>query len=160
VRAGVGISGRSVGGQASGPRSGCAGSEPEMAKVTHFEIPADDPERAMTFQGELLGWSFHPWGGIESWLTQTGPNVEFGTLGAIVRREAPFDGGGLAAYVFTMNVEDPDAMLARVQELDGSVVGPEQAIEGIGWHAYARDTEGNPFGMMQDDETAPERRRT
>jgi hypothetical protein len=52
-----------------------------MAKVTHFESPADDPERAMTFDGELLGWTFHPWGGIEYGLAQTGPDDEFGLLG-------------------------------------------------------------------------------
>jgi hypothetical protein len=72
-----------------------------------------------------------------------------------MRREAPFDGAGVAAYVCTMNAEDLDATLARMPELGGSVVGPKQAVEGIGWHAYARDTEGNLFGMMQEDATAP-----
>jgi predicted enzyme related to lactoylglutathione lyase len=125
-----------------------------MAKVTHFEIPADDPERAMTFYGELLGWTFHPWGEIDYWLAQTGPDDEFGILGAIMRREAPFEGEGVAAYVCTMNVDDLDGMLARVVELGGTVVGPKQAVAGMGWHAYARDSEGNLFGMMQEDETA------
>ena len=125
-----------------------------MANVTHFEIPADDPERAMAFYGRLLGWTFHDWGGIGYWLAQTGPDDEFGILGAIMRREAPFEGEGVAAYVCTMNVEDLDALLARVPELGGTVVGPKRAVEGMGWHAYARDTEGNLFGMMQGDERA------
>ena len=109
--------------------------EHTRAKVTHFEIPADDPERAMTFDSDVLGWTFPPWRGIGDWLAQTGPDDEVGILGAIVRRESPFDGDGVAAYVCTMNVDDLDARLARVPELGGTVVNPKRAVDGMGWHA-------------------------
>jgi uncharacterized protein len=31
---------------------------------------------------------------------------------------------------------------------------PKQAVPGVGWHAYAKDTEGSIFGIMQADPSA------
>ena len=30
-----------------------------MARVVHFEIPADDPDRAVGFYGNVFGWTFN-----------------------------------------------------------------------------------------------------
>ncbi|NBC95443.1 MAG: VOC family protein [Deinococcus-Thermus bacterium] len=122
-----------------------------MGRVTHFEIHADDPQRAMAFYGELLGWSFHPWGDIEYWLTETGPPDEPGINGAVMRRSRPVEGEGIVAYVCTAAVEDVDAALAKVRDLGGAVVQGKTAVPGVGWHAYVEDTEGNLFALMQED---------
>jgi predicted enzyme related to lactoylglutathione lyase len=45
--------------------------------VVHFEIPADDPERAVRFYSELFGWEFQRWGGIQ----EAGASAEAGTTG-------------------------------------------------------------------------------
>jgi len=34
-----------------------------MPRVVHFEIQADDPEKAIAFYRELLGWQFSKWDG-------------------------------------------------------------------------------------------------
>lgn len=34
-----------------------------MAKVIHFEIPADDPDRAVAFYTQAFGWKIESWGG-------------------------------------------------------------------------------------------------
>ena len=34
------------------------------------------------------------------------------------------------------------------------VVLPKIAVPGVGWVAYCADTEGNVFGMLQDDPNA------
>jgi predicted enzyme related to lactoylglutathione lyase len=34
------------------------------------------------------------------------------------------------------------------------VIQDKQAIPGIGWFTYCRDTEGNVFGIMQPDQAA------
>src|SRR5262249_61118952 len=44
--------------------------------VVHFEIPADDPERATKFYRELFGWDIQKFaadGGPEYWLVRTVP---------------------------------------------------------------------------------------
>jgi len=36
----------------------------------------------------------------------------------------------------------------------GSIALPKMPIPAMGWLAYGKDTEGNIFGVMQDDPTA------
>jgi predicted enzyme related to lactoylglutathione lyase len=47
-----------------------------------------------------------------------------------------------------------DDQLAKVLSLGGSIALPKQPIPGVGWLAYAKDTEGNVFGLMQNDPEA------
>ena len=50
-----------------------------MPRVVHFEVSADDPERAASFYRDVFGWNFHKWDGPEPyWLVTTGPD---GTTG-------------------------------------------------------------------------------
>ena len=45
-----------------------------MSKVIHFEIPADNPERAIAFYEQALGWKFRKWDGpMEYWMVEGGP---------------------------------------------------------------------------------------
>ena len=49
--------------------------------IVHFEIPADNPERAAKFYRELFGWKIDKWenpNGIEYWMVQTVPTNEQG----------------------------------------------------------------------------------
>ncbi len=48
-----------------------------MARVGHFEIHSDNPERAIAFYGGVFGWEFTKWGGgWEYWMIKTGPAEE------------------------------------------------------------------------------------
>ena len=51
-----------------------------MNRVVHFEIPADDLERAKKFYGENFGWKLHQLGPeMGSYvLVQTGPTDDTG----------------------------------------------------------------------------------
>ena len=53
-----------------------------------------------------------------------------------------------------MGRADLDAAVEKVVAAGGAITNPKHAVAGVGWLAYATDTEGNPFGMMQDDESA------
>jgi predicted enzyme related to lactoylglutathione lyase len=128
-----------------------------VPRVIHFEIHADDPERAAGFYRELLGWEIAKWDGpMEYWTIVTGPAPEPGINGGLMRRRGPGPGPMQAvnAYVCTVDVPDLDASLATVARLGCPVVVPRMAIPGLGWLAYAQDTEGNIFGMMQNDPAA------
>lgn len=122
-----------------------------MGQFIHFEIHADDPERAIRFYSATFGWSIKRWDGpVEYWLVSTCEG-ESRDDGGIVRRrgERPAMGAATNAYVCTMAVDSLDAAMKRVNANGGIIVVPKTDVPGVGWLAYAQDTEGNIFGIMQ-----------
>jgi len=126
-----------------------------MNRVVHFEVHAEDPERAIRFYSAVLGWSFTHWGGpMDYWLITTGPDDQPGINGGMVRRMGAIDGQAVIAFVCTVDVASVDDSVAKALENGGTVALPKMAIPGVGWLAYVKDTEGNIFGMMQNDPSA------
>lgn len=39
-----------------------------MPRVVHFEVSADDLDRAQKFYGDVFGWSFREWNGESIYL--------------------------------------------------------------------------------------------
>ncbi len=123
-----------------------------MARVVHFEIHADDTVRAQNFYSACFGWEFQKWEGpFDYWLIRTGPKEEMGIDGGLVKRTVPIDGKAVIAYVCTIGVEDLNAIISSVLKNGGTLAEPKEAIPGIGWIAYFKDTEGNIFGALQPD---------
>jgi uncharacterized protein len=127
-----------------------------MPRVIHFEIHADNPDRAAKFYTELFGWTFTKWGGpTEYWVVVTGPEGAPGINGGMMKRQHPISGNdGVIAYLCTVDVDDLDRFTAKAQQLAAQVALPKMPIPGVGWLAYMKDTEGNVFGMMQADPNA------
>jgi predicted enzyme related to lactoylglutathione lyase len=128
-----------------------------MSRVVHFEIQADDVERAKAFYGEVFDWAFEDWSsytGSTYWGITTGPGDEPGINGAIMARPAPAGGLGANAYVCTMQVEDYDAVEQRILGAGGKVALPKAALAGMAWQGYYLDPEGNTFGIHQPDPSA------
>jgi predicted enzyme related to lactoylglutathione lyase len=127
-----------------------------MSRVVHFEIHADDPERAIGFYTSLLGWEFAIWGGgqWEYWVIKTGEPAERGIDGGMVRRRGTSHGTAVTAYVCTIDVTDVDATVGKALTLGGTIALPKQAVPGVGWLAYLKDSESNIFGVMQNDPAA------
>ena len=121
-----------------------------MSRITHFEIPADDPERAIKFYEEVFGWRIEKWDGpIEYWMVMTGPEDEPGIDGGLARREDP-----ATTVENFIDTKDLDASLKAVTAQGGEIFRPTMAIPGVGWLAYIKDTEGNIFGVMERDQDA------
>jgi predicted enzyme related to lactoylglutathione lyase len=128
-----------------------------MPRVIHFEIHAEDPERAVAFYATVFGWTFTRWAGpVDYWLITTGPDGQPGINGGLLRRRgpAPVEGQPVNAYPCTVDVPSADEWLGRVTAAGGAVALPKMPIPGVGWLAYAKDTEGNIFGIMQADPAA------
>ena len=127
-----------------------------MSRPVHFEIQAENVERAIAFYRDLLGWEFNQWGKEPYWLVKTGEKGTPGIDGGLLPRRGPgpADMQAVNAFVCTIDVADLDAMVKRATELKGSIVLPKMPIPTVGWLAYAKDTEGNIFGMMQMDANA------
>jgi predicted enzyme related to lactoylglutathione lyase len=126
-----------------------------MPRVVHFEIHADDPERAIRFYRDLFGWEFTKWDGpMPYWLIMTGPDSEPGINGGLLKRQCAIDGQAVIAYVCTVSVASIDDAIAKAQKAGGTPAVPKMPIPTVGWLAYFKDTEGNIFGMMQSDPSA------
>ncbi len=136
-----------------------------MHRPVHFEIHAADPEACEAFYKGLFGWQFFRWGDQPYWLINTGdgnpmagvPSSRPGIDGGMVPREggAPGDAAPVSAWVVTVDVPDCRQFVERALELGGTLVHPVNPVPGVGWLAYVKDPEGNLFGMMQPDESAP-----
>ncbi len=121
-----------------------------MPKVIHFELPADDPKRAVEFYKKVFGWTITGWEGPnEYWLITAGPDDEPGINGAITPRNLPEQ-----VTTDTIAVKSVDESLKKVEGAGGTVVMSKQVIPEIGYIAYCKDTEGNLFGILQPDVTA------
>ncbi|MDH4212226.1 MAG: VOC family protein [candidate division WOR-3 bacterium] len=126
-----------------------------MPRVIHFEINADEPERACKFYSNVFGWKIEKWQGpVDYWLVSTGKD-EPGIDGAIGKREQPLRGGdGVVAFVCTVGVKPIDEYIEKVKANGGEIVIPKRPVHGVGWFAQCNDTEGNLFGLMEDDPDA------
>jgi predicted enzyme related to lactoylglutathione lyase len=119
-----------------------------MARVIHFEIPVDDPERAATFYANAFGWDVGTWGGpADYWLAGTGPREEPGIDGALTRRDSTW----ASVHVGVASI---DEAIRKVEEAGGTIVSPRSVVRGVGYAAYCLDTEGNTLGIFQADPTA------
>lgn len=118
-----------------------------MGRVIHFEIPAKDMERAGRFYREALGWNVTGWEGPVAYLlVGTGGEGEAGIDGGILPVNDLIRG-----VVNTASVSDLDAALERVEAAGGTVARGRMPVPGVGYMAYCRDTEGNLFGLMEED---------
>ncbi|WP_431476116.1 VOC family protein [Massilia eburnea] len=127
-----------------------------MGRAVHFEIQASEPQALIDFYGKMFDWSFSKWEGGEYWLVGTGEVGAPGINGGLLPRRGPRpeEGASVNAFVCTVDVEDLDKSLALLTELKGTVAVPRMPVPGVGWLAYAKDPDGNIFGMMQNDASA------
>ncbi|MDQ3696691.1 MAG: VOC family protein [Gemmatimonadota bacterium] len=128
--------------------------------IVHFEIPADQPERAAKFYRDLFGWEIKRFeasgeGGIEYWMVQTVPTdaqgmpTRPGVNGGLMRRMAP--GQTPVNYIGVASV---DEFVRKAEQLGAKVLMPKSPVPAMGWFAQLADTEGNVFAIWQTDSAA------
>jgi predicted enzyme related to lactoylglutathione lyase len=110
--------------------------------IVHFEIPADDVERAKKFYQQLFGWEFEaPQEGYH--LIETG---EGGIGGGMMKRPVPE-----ARITIYIGVESVDEYLAKAQSLGGTIIVPKMAVPTMGYFAQIFDTEGNALAIWEEN---------
>jgi uncharacterized protein len=114
-------------------------------RLVHFEIGAENADRAQGFWSGVFGWEVG---------APMSPEMDYRMFqtsdqqgGAIFPSD---DVGTLRVYFDT---EDIDATRAKIQELGGQAE-EKMPVPGYGWFASCRDTEGNAFSLWQSDESA------
>ncbi|HEX3043727.1 MAG TPA: hypothetical protein VHY08_03155 [Bacillota bacterium] len=79
---------------------------------------------------------------------KTGEDSEPGINGAIMQREES------GSVYNTIDVPSVEEYIKRIVESGGSMVMPKTAVPGVGYMAYFADTEGNIFGIMEQNPKA------
>jgi predicted enzyme related to lactoylglutathione lyase len=120
-------------------------------KVVHFELPADNLERAQNFYRSAFDWSINTVPGMGYTLVQTTPSGKDGSPtapgainGGMLTRQAP-----IKNPVITIEVASIDDSLKQIEKLGGRVVRDKQPVGNMGFAAYFSDSEGNVLGLWQ-----------
>jgi predicted enzyme related to lactoylglutathione lyase len=125
----------------------------------HFEVQADDADRAKQFYENALGWKIEktsmPGVGMDYWMVMTGEGP--GINGGLYKRS---DGSRkFNSFDCTVQVDDIDKVIEAIKANGGKIEpweGKEKwEMKGLGWFSRAIDTEGNIFGLLQATDWQP-----
>jgi len=126
-----------------------------MPRVIHFEIVADNPERAMKFYKEVFGWEFNKWDGPQDyWLVTTGEDSQPGINGGLTPKTNQGSGNTDGRITNSIDVPSIDEFSNKISMEGGKVLSPKMPIPGVGYLAICEDTEGISFGIIQYDRNA------
>jgi len=114
----------------------------------HFEIPANDLNRARSFYNKLFGWEIHEVPGRKDYLL-IASNGQERVSSSIIKRFNPRQ-----TTIIYFDVPSVEKCSSRIQELGGKIVVPKKPVPGIGYFAICHDTENNSFGIWEEDSQA------
>ncbi len=124
-----------------------------MNSVVHFEITADEPQRAKKFYGDVFDWKFQETGkefgnyimAMTAPTDENGMNKTPATInGGIMKKDAT-----AKQTIITVAVTNLDETLAKVKNNGGKVISEKVEIPGVGHYCRIEDTEGNVVSLMQ-----------
>jgi len=119
-----------------------------MPRIFHFELFADDCDRARAFYSNVFGWRFTRREGSDGWHIATELPPDPGIDGELVPRLVP--GGTMVPMMQVPSVND---YVGRITARGGEILR-QTTIPGAGYVAHCRDTEGNVFAILQYDDSA------
>jgi len=115
--------------------------------IAHFDVHADDVDRARKFYEQVFGWRFSPWGPAGFFLIATGDEHDPGIHGAV--HERPKNEDRSVGFQCTISVEDIDEISAAIRREGGQITVPKMTIPTVGELVQFRDTEGNIVCAMR-----------
>ena len=114
-------------------------------QMVHLEIPAGDTGRAREFWGSLFGWEWQAFEGPSEYHMTRFSETSGGAI-------MPAEGSERSPRVY-FDVDDINAAVSRVKELGGEA-SDAMPVPAMGWFSTCKDSEGNPFGLWQNDPAA------
>jgi len=119
-----------------------------MSKAIRFSLYVDNPERAIKFYSEALGWKMNKARQEGHWFINAGPKEEEGLEGDMEQRE------GSRTTVAHFRVKSyKDTVKAALK--NGGKVLKETDMGEMGKHAFLQDSEGNVIGIMEEGSFKP-----
>jgi predicted enzyme related to lactoylglutathione lyase len=131
-----------------------------MPTIVHFEIPADDVERAKRFYSDLFGWKMEKWPGADSssfnmeyWIISTIDNKgnKAAISGGMMKRQGQHHHRHITNFI---DVNSIDKYSSKIETLGGKVVVSKMAVPDMGYFAVCHDTENNSFGIWESNDNA------
>jgi predicted enzyme related to lactoylglutathione lyase len=130
-----------------------------MPTIVHFEIPADDVERAKKFYSDLFGWKMEKWpragsssSNMEYWIIST--TDDKGNKAAISGGMMKRQGQHHQHITNFIDVNSIDEYSSKIEKLGGKIVVSKMAVPDMGYFAVCHDTENNSFGIWESNENA------
>jgi predicted enzyme related to lactoylglutathione lyase len=115
-------------------------------RVAHIAINADDDGATQVFYQSLFDWQFEPY---YPGFVRTPVPVSDEFVAAVQQRREIVEGVRTKGPEVTVEVDDLDAVLARVDGLGGRVVMDRSTIPGVGVLAFLLDPSGNYLGVIE-----------
>ena len=125
-----------------------------MDKVVHFELPADNVERAKKFYKETFDWQM-----------QDMPEMNYIILRTvdIDEKMMPKESGAINGGMFkrgdtnnmingptlSVGVDDIDSAIKKIKNAGGLILKDKMPVGDMGFMAYFKDTEGNILSVWQ-----------
>lgn len=119
-------------------------------KVVHFEIPADNMERAEKFYSSVFGWQTRNMPEMEYCMVTTVLTdnnmmpVESGAINGGIMKRMKKEGP-----VIVINVASLDDAIKKVEKAGGKLVHPKSKVADMGLYARVTDSEGNVIGLWE-----------
>lgn len=122
-----------------------------MPTIIHFDISVDNTDRAKKFYENLFDWEFVRYPGPTEYhlITTKTLDGKDGVAGGMAPRTNPAQ-----KTTNFIGVSSIDEYLRKIEELGGKIVEPKMAVPGICYIAVCLDTEGNAFGLLEEDKKA------
>lgn len=121
-----------------------------MPTIEHFELPADDIQRAVEFYRDIFGWE------MEKWANPENPNMDYwfiktkdekgnnGISGGMMKRQSSEH--QVTNYITVRSV---DEYTTKITEKGGKIAIPKTEIPNMGYFAVFLDSEGNMLGLYE-----------
>lgn len=120
-----------------------------MATFIHFDISAENLERAKSFYETLFGWKIKSMPGFPDYYEIETAGLDGGAgLGGGISKRADAE---LKQIIDFVGVASIDETIGQLSRLGGKVVRTKQAVPGYGYLAVCADTEENLIGLFQED---------
>jgi predicted enzyme related to lactoylglutathione lyase len=122
--------------------------------ITHFEIPADNVERAKKFYEKIFDWKIEKYEKDgDYWSVQTTevgddewtPKEPGAINGGLVKRDKPHE-----PFLNYITVDSIEKTCKSIEKNGGKILTPKTEMGEWGWWATFEDTEGNIVGLYEE----------
>ena len=123
-----------------------------MPTIQHFEIPADDVNRAQKFYKEVFGWNMQKMKNpvrpeLDYWIFETKDDKgNEGLSGGLMQRQS-------LQHTVTnyITISSIDEYSSKIEQSGGKVIIPKTRIPDMGSIVVCLDSENNMFGLFESN---------
>jgi predicted enzyme related to lactoylglutathione lyase len=121
----------------------------EVNEISHFEIPAKDPNKLRQFYSDVFGWKFKNSAAenLQYWQISTGTKHLPGVNGGMYKKGS--DNQTPINYVSTPDINES---MAEIERAGGHITVGKKGTAEHGWTAIGTDPEGNAIGLFESQD--------